>query len=473
MYSTSSSTSAVSCRCRVSVAEGRCAAAARQRTGRAQRRVAAPGRIHLARRHARGIARACVPHGGAARGACRGRARRDRRTQRRLAPVPQPAQRPALRACTRTQPNERRRRRLLEERAHGTRSRCRSRADDTDTRRPMKFPINTLRTSLAVTMAAALWLPAGAQAQSADNPAPGATRPHHQVALPQRQGRGQRAARHQRRGPRVNRCRRCHATWREQRVGEGQPTGAQRGRGLWPQVVTRFQQSRCAAACRSARQRALILAGQFWGAITPTGDIRGGVPGVIRTHPEQNLQGTNGKKHRDQGPHRQRRPRRRASPLTLADQGPIEIAQDDTFFRCNDSADRLKLRTFAPDRAELIFYRRAEQHRTEGVVLPDHALQHARRAARIAHARMGTGRPGSQAAPLIHRGPHACAPRPCRRRSENSSNSKWCAEEGESAEAGTAEAHALMSQLGISIDQLVQERLRRPDQRLISASRQP
>jgi len=39
---------------------------------------------------------------------------------------------------------------------------------------------------------------------------------------------------------------------------------------------------------------------------------------------------------------------------TLADKGPTEIAQDDTFFRCNDSADRLKLRTFAPDRAELI-----------------------------------------------------------------------------------------------------------------------
>ena len=33
----------------------------------------------------------------------------------------------------------------------------------------------------------------------------------------------------------------------------------------------------------------------------------------------------------------------------LADSGPIEIAQDDTFFRCENSADRLKLRTFAPD----------------------------------------------------------------------------------------------------------------------------
>ena len=39
----------------------------------------------------------------------------------------------------------------------------------------------------------------------------------------------------------------------------------------------------------------------------------------------------------------------------LADSGPVEIAQDYTFFRCDNSADRLKLRTFAPDRAELIF----------------------------------------------------------------------------------------------------------------------
>jgi predicted adenylyl cyclase CyaB len=43
----------------------------------------------------------------------------------------------------------------------------------------------------------------------------------------------------------------------------------------------------------------------------------------------------------------------------LADQGPIEIAQDDTFFVC--AAGRLKLRVFSNGTGELIFYRRADQ----------------------------------------------------------------------------------------------------------------
>lgn len=44
---------------------------------------------------------------------------------------------------------------------------------------------------------------------------------------------------------------------------------------------------------------------------------------------------------------------------SIADQGPIEIVQDDTFFRCQSG--RLKLRTFSKDKGELIFYRRADQ----------------------------------------------------------------------------------------------------------------
>ena len=43
----------------------------------------------------------------------------------------------------------------------------------------------------------------------------------------------------------------------------------------------------------------------------------------------------------------------------IADKGPIEIIQDDTFFRCESG--RLKLRTFSKDEGELIFYRRANQ----------------------------------------------------------------------------------------------------------------
>lgn len=43
----------------------------------------------------------------------------------------------------------------------------------------------------------------------------------------------------------------------------------------------------------------------------------------------------------------------------IADCGPVEIAQDDTFFRCD--AGRLKLRTLSPCSGELIFYRRADR----------------------------------------------------------------------------------------------------------------
>jgi adenylate cyclase class IV len=43
----------------------------------------------------------------------------------------------------------------------------------------------------------------------------------------------------------------------------------------------------------------------------------------------------------------------------LSDEGPVEIAQDDTFFHCQNG--RLKLRTFSPDRGDLIFYRRTDR----------------------------------------------------------------------------------------------------------------
>lgn len=43
----------------------------------------------------------------------------------------------------------------------------------------------------------------------------------------------------------------------------------------------------------------------------------------------------------------------------VADHGPVLIAQDDTFFRCENG--RLKLRAFSDTEGELIFYRRADQ----------------------------------------------------------------------------------------------------------------
>lgn len=43
---------------------------------------------------------------------------------------------------------------------------------------------------------------------------------------------------------------------------------------------------------------------------------------------------------------------------SMADQGPFELEQDDTFFAC--SSGRLKLRELAPDQGELIFYQRPD-----------------------------------------------------------------------------------------------------------------
>jgi predicted adenylyl cyclase CyaB len=43
----------------------------------------------------------------------------------------------------------------------------------------------------------------------------------------------------------------------------------------------------------------------------------------------------------------------------VADQGPFEIRQDDTYFACN--AGRLKLRMFSKAEGEIIYYRRADQ----------------------------------------------------------------------------------------------------------------
>lgn len=48
-----------------------------------------------------------------------------------------------------------------------------------------------------------------------------------------------------------------------------------------------------------------------------------------------------------------------ARARAIADQGPIAIAQDDTFFACGNG--RLKLREFGDGQAQLIFYQRNDQ----------------------------------------------------------------------------------------------------------------
>ncbi len=139
----------------------------------------------------------------------------------------------------------------------------------------------------------------------------------------------------------------------------------------------------------------------------------------------------------------------------LADQGPIEIAQDDTFFRCNDSADRLKLRTFAPDRAELIFYRRANSSgpkESSYLITPTDKPDVLRESLTLAWGQAGRVRKQRRLFIVGRTRVHLDRVEGLGEFLEL----EVVLKEGETPEAGVAEAHALMAQLGIGADQLVQ-----------------
>ena len=144
---------------------------------------------------------------------------------------------------------------------------------------------------------------------------------------------------------------------------------------------------------------------------------------------------------------------RLAAPL--ADQGPVEIAQDDTFFRCRAPGDRLKLRTFAPDRAELIFYRRADDSGPKEsfyLISPTSTPDALRESLTLACGQAGRVRKQRRLFMVGRTRVHLD-------RVEGLGDFmelEVVLREGEPAEAGVAEAHALMARLGISADQLVQ-----------------
>jgi len=140
---------------------------------------------------------------------------------------------------------------------------------------------------------------------------------------------------------------------------------------------------------------------------------------------------------------------------TLADKGPTEIAQDDAFFRCNDSADRLKLRTFAPDRAELIFYRRANNAGPKEsfyLITPCTTPDVLRESLTLAWGQAGRVRKQRRLFIVGRTRVHLDRVEGLGEFLEL----EVVLEEGESAEAGIAQAHALMARLGVGTDQLVQ-----------------
>ncbi len=136
----------------------------------------------------------------------------------------------------------------------------------------------------------------------------------------------------------------------------------------------------------------------------------------------------------------------------LAEQGPVRIAQDDTFFRCDHG--RLKLRVFSETEGELIFYRRADRQGPKEsfyVRSPTTSPASLREALTLAQGTMGrvikdrtlyqVGRTRVHLDEVQGLGHFV--------------ELEVVLEDHEELEAGVREAHRLMEQLGIAPSQLI------------------
>jgi predicted adenylyl cyclase CyaB len=136
----------------------------------------------------------------------------------------------------------------------------------------------------------------------------------------------------------------------------------------------------------------------------------------------------------------------------LADQGPIEIVQDDTFFTC--PSGRLKLRAFSAADGQLIFYRRPDQAGPKEsffLISPTASPDTLREALTLAYGQAGrvrkrrtlylAGRTRIHLDRVDGLGDFL--------------ELEVAMADGETAEAGAAEAHDLLAKLGISADHLI------------------
>lgn len=137
----------------------------------------------------------------------------------------------------------------------------------------------------------------------------------------------------------------------------------------------------------------------------------------------------------------------------LADKGPIEIAQDDTFFRCD--AGRLKLRVFSKDEGELIFYRRADRlgpKESFYIRSPTSAPDALRESLTLAYGTAGRVRKHRTLFLVGRTRVHLD-------RVEGLGDFlelEVLLDDGESSEAGVKVAHELMGKLGVQPSQLVE-----------------
>jgi predicted adenylyl cyclase CyaB len=136
----------------------------------------------------------------------------------------------------------------------------------------------------------------------------------------------------------------------------------------------------------------------------------------------------------------------------LADRGPVEIEQDDTFFVCERG--RLKLRALSPTEGQLIFYRRANQagpKESRFVISPTASPDTLRDALTLAYGSAGRVRK-HRTLYLVGR------TRVHLDRVESLGHFlelEVVLAEGESPDAGVKEARALMTALGLADDQLI------------------
>ena len=137
----------------------------------------------------------------------------------------------------------------------------------------------------------------------------------------------------------------------------------------------------------------------------------------------------------------------------IADQGPFELEQDDTFFPCESG--RLKLRAFSSEAGELIFYRRPDQQGPKDSFYLVSTNFRARNSAANSIACLWPGRPRSEAPYSVYVG---------RTRVHLDSvqdlghflELEVVLNDGEPAERGIREAHELMARLGVEPSQLVE-----------------
>ena len=138
----------------------------------------------------------------------------------------------------------------------------------------------------------------------------------------------------------------------------------------------------------------------------------------------------------------------------IADKGPIEIFQDDTFFRCESG--KLKLRAFSKEEGELIFYRRPNQQGPkESFYLrsPTSAPETLRESLSLAYGKTGRVRK-HRTLFLVGRA------RVHLDRVEGLGHFlelEVVLQDGEPVDSGVKEAHNLMSRLGIERTQLIED----------------